>query len=171
MVSVNASLDSDRPEAERERENEAEAESRPRPICNVAIELSSYATLDDVQVCVDVSKPLLVTDDFYALPSLCKSISRDLFPINVYPGRTIFRRTTRDQDSGVPGRRLASLLVGRLGDGDLSNGRGRSESGAKDQPTTSEDRAEKLPPRDLGPLRHRDQERRSSARLHPALSW
>ncbi|XP_043514636.1 protein PTHB1, partial [Frieseomelitta varia] len=84
-VSVNASLDSDRPEtekeSERERESEAEAESRPRPICNVAIELSSYATLDDVQVCVDVSKPLLVTDDFYALPSLCE---RHVANVRVY---------------------------------------------------------------------------------------
>lgn len=169
-VTVNASLDSDRPATEKESEAESESESRPRPICNVAIELSSYATLDDVQVCVDVSRPLLVTDDFYSLPSLCKPISRDAPRSNVYKRRTIFRRATRGQDSSVPGRRLASLLAGRLGDSDLSNGRGCSESGAKDHPAASEDRAEKLPSREHGLLRHRGQERRSTPRLQSPLS-
>lgn len=40
--------------------------------CKVAVELSSYATLRDVQIAVDVCKPLVVAQDFYAIPNLCK---------------------------------------------------------------------------------------------------
>ncbi|XP_076243990.1 protein PTHB1-like [Calliopsis andreniformis] len=40
--------------------------------CKVAIELSSYATLRDVQVVVDVCKPLVVTQDFYTISNLCE---------------------------------------------------------------------------------------------------
>ncbi|CAL7941620.1 unnamed protein product [Xylocopa violacea] len=41
-------------------------------ICTATIELSSYTTLHEVQICVDVSKPLIATNDFYALPNLCE---------------------------------------------------------------------------------------------------
>ncbi|XP_076648785.1 protein PTHB1-like [Halictus rubicundus] len=42
-----------------------------RPLaCKVAIELSSYASLLDVQICVEVCKPLTVTHDFQIIPNL-----------------------------------------------------------------------------------------------------
>ncbi|KOC62575.1 Protein PTHB1 [Habropoda laboriosa] len=49
--------------------------------CSVAIDLSSYATLCDLQVCVNVSRPLVATNTFYALPILCK---RHVTEIDVY---------------------------------------------------------------------------------------
>ncbi|XP_050580143.1 protein PTHB1 isoform X2 [Bombus affinis] len=68
IVSINVSLDSN--SSDHRSDNEVEAQLQP--ICNVTIELSSYAVLSDVQVCVDVCKPLVVADDFYALPNLCE---------------------------------------------------------------------------------------------------
>ncbi|XP_076375153.1 protein PTHB1 [Megalopta genalis] len=42
-----------------------------RPIASkVVIELSSYASLLDVQICVDVCKPLVATQDFQVVPNL-----------------------------------------------------------------------------------------------------
>ncbi|XP_076290375.1 protein PTHB1-like [Lasioglossum baleicum] len=42
-----------------------------RPLaCKVVIELSSYASLLDVQICVEVCKPLMVTHDFQIIPNL-----------------------------------------------------------------------------------------------------
>lgn len=72
IVSINVSLDSN----SSGHRSDSEVETQLQPICNVTIELSSYAVLSDVQVCVDVFKPLVVADDFYALPNLCKRTRR-----------------------------------------------------------------------------------------------
>lgn len=72
IVSINVSLDSN----SSDHRSDSEVEAQLQPICNVTVELSSYAVLSDVQVCVDVSKPLVVADDFYALPNLCKRTRR-----------------------------------------------------------------------------------------------
>lgn len=76
IVSINVSLDFN--SSDHRTDNEVEA--KLQPICNVTIELSSYAVLSDVQVCVDVCKPLVVADDFYALPNLCKQTRRHSCP-------------------------------------------------------------------------------------------
>lgn len=72
IVSINVSLDSN----SSDHRSDSEVEAQLQPICSVTIELSSYAVLSDVQVCVDVFKPLVVADDFYALPNLCKQARR-----------------------------------------------------------------------------------------------
>ncbi|XP_043798543.1 protein PTHB1 [Apis laboriosa] len=59
VVTINASMDSD-----------------PSPVCEVDVQLSSYAALRDVQVCVHVSKPLLADVDFYTVPNLYENHSR-----------------------------------------------------------------------------------------------
>lgn len=45
------------------------------PVCELVVQLSSYAALRDVQVCVHVSKPLLANVDFYTVANLCERIS------------------------------------------------------------------------------------------------
>ncbi|PBC32457.1 hypothetical protein APICC_10079 [Apis cerana cerana] len=60
-VTVNASMDS------------ADCTS---PVCELVVQLSSYAALRDVQVCVHVSKPLLANVDFYTVANLYESHSR-----------------------------------------------------------------------------------------------
>ncbi|XP_039302648.1 protein PTHB1 isoform X2 [Solenopsis invicta] len=40
-------------------------------MCRVTIELSTYTTLRDVQVCVDVSKPFVAEKDNYVITNLC----------------------------------------------------------------------------------------------------
>ena len=50
----------------------------PSPVCDLVVQLSSYAALRDVQVCVHVSKPLLANVDFYTVANLCKRISLPL---------------------------------------------------------------------------------------------
>ncbi|XP_076632670.1 protein PTHB1-like [Colletes latitarsis] len=48
-------------------------DSDGRPFaCRVTIELSSYATLHDVQICVCVYQPLVATQDFFVVPYLCE---------------------------------------------------------------------------------------------------
>ncbi|CAK9828785.1 Protein PTHB1 [Anthophora retusa] len=56
-----------------ERYSEEESEPMQQSLtCTVAIHLSSYATLRDLEVCVDVSRPLAATNTYYALPILCE---------------------------------------------------------------------------------------------------
>ncbi|XP_017762295.1 PREDICTED: protein PTHB1 [Eufriesea mexicana] len=74
IVSVSVSLDSESPGGNAShgtRRSEDDAAQHP-PVCNLSIELSSYAILRDVQVCVDVCKPLVATDHFHVLPNLCE---------------------------------------------------------------------------------------------------
>lgn len=48
-----------------------ETEGR-RTMCRVNVELSSYTSLRDVQVNVEVAKPLAVTDHFHVFSTMCE---------------------------------------------------------------------------------------------------
>ncbi|CAK9798649.1 Protein PTHB1 [Anthophora quadrimaculata] len=72
-VSVNVSPEmKSRVHSGGERYSEEESETMQQLTCTVAIHLSSYATLRDLEVCVDVSRPLAATNTYYALPILCE---------------------------------------------------------------------------------------------------
>ncbi|XP_046143779.1 protein PTHB1 [Osmia bicornis bicornis] len=62
-------------------EEKEEAEIGQLSSCRLSIELSSYATLSDIQVCVDVCRPLFASKDFYVLSNLCE---RHATEIEVY---------------------------------------------------------------------------------------
>lgn len=47
------------------------------PSCKINIELSSYTIIKDVEVNLQVVKPLLVNEDFYSFPSLRKYLSHN----------------------------------------------------------------------------------------------
>ncbi|CAK9815443.1 Protein PTHB1 [Anthophora plagiata] len=73
IVSVNVSPElKPRVHSASERYSEEESEAMQQLTCTVAIHLSSYATLRDLEVCVDVSRPLAATNTYYALPILCE---------------------------------------------------------------------------------------------------
>ncbi|XP_032690856.1 protein PTHB1-like [Odontomachus brunneus] len=55
------------------KQNDAKDESTEGRnfVCRIGIELSSYTTLRDVQVCIEVSRPFVVEKDCYIIPNLC----------------------------------------------------------------------------------------------------
>ncbi|XP_076167208.1 protein PTHB1-like [Ptiloglossa arizonensis] len=72
IVSVNVSPDLESGVLP-ENDNVSDDDTEGRPFtCKVAIELSSYAMLHDVQICVDVHKPLVATQEFFVIPNLCE---------------------------------------------------------------------------------------------------
>lgn len=72
-MTVNASPELEpRAPQTRDQRLDADDENNQRLCCTVAIGLSSCATLDDLQVCVDVSKPFVPACTFYAVPTLCE---------------------------------------------------------------------------------------------------
>lgn len=87
------------------------------PVCELVVQLSSYAALRDVQVCVHVSKPLLANVDFYTVANLCEriSLSNSAWLVST-PRRifiSIFRREPLEEDGGERGRGLAVVHDGR----------------------------------------------------------
>ncbi|XP_076670959.1 protein PTHB1-like isoform X2 [Andrena cerasifolii] len=72
IVSVNVSPDLEASPRTADGVSDERTEERRYCACRVGIELSSYATLRDVQISVDVCKPLVVAPDFHALPNLCQ---------------------------------------------------------------------------------------------------
>lgn len=56
------------------KEGGDEKETKQSTMCKISIELTSYTTLHDIQVVVDVDKPLAVTNDSVNLANLCKEI-------------------------------------------------------------------------------------------------
>jgi len=44
-------------------------------MCRITIELSTYMTLRDVQVCVDVTKPFVADKDRHVITNLCKQVT------------------------------------------------------------------------------------------------
>lgn len=44
-------------------------------MCRITIELSTYTTLRDVQVCVDVWKPFVAEKDLHVITNLCKQVT------------------------------------------------------------------------------------------------
>ncbi|XP_053997673.1 protein PTHB1 [Hylaeus anthracinus] len=115
IVSVNVSTDLEGSErAGNEDVSDDDTEGRPF-VCKVAIELSSYATIHDVQICVQVSKPLIATEDFFVIPNLCERsttettvyVDGDLPPISSEVEIVVTYRT--DTGSLRIVRRLAQL--------------------------------------------------------------
>ncbi|XP_076222943.1 protein PTHB1 [Nomia melanderi] len=74
IVAVNVSPDLEAAPRTFGRDNDRNTEDgkeETRPLhCRVAVELSSYSALCDVQICVEVREPLVATDDFYVIPNL-----------------------------------------------------------------------------------------------------
>lgn len=57
----------------RARQDESKDDSDGRNLmCRITIELSSYTTLRNVQVCVTVSKPFTADKDHHVILNLCK---------------------------------------------------------------------------------------------------
>lgn len=152
-------------------EEKEEAEIGQLSSCKLTIELSSYATLSDIQVCVDVCRPLMASKDFYVLSNLCER-SKVEGSISVrIKTRETFRRTSRDGDRRLRGRRLAGDILGGRSDGDIPNGRGKSKGSSKNRSATLEDHPEELPAGKRDRVRDRDQKQRSSRQLRSAISW
>jgi hypothetical protein len=59
------------PNTERQ-ENKEEKEGKQALMCKIDVELTSYTTLQEVEVVVGVSKPLVASKDVLYLPNLCK---------------------------------------------------------------------------------------------------
>lgn len=74
IMSVTVFLD---PES-RPRENQDDSKDTSdghNLVCKLTIELSTYTTLDDVQVCVHILEPFAVEKNCYVINNLCKHVT------------------------------------------------------------------------------------------------
>ncbi|KAK2576721.1 hypothetical protein KPH14_005377 [Odynerus spinipes] len=70
LVNVNISPDLE-PCPFVDKESKEDPEIRQQSMCRATIELSSYTTLYDVQVCIEVSKPFVATIAYRTIQNLC----------------------------------------------------------------------------------------------------
>ncbi|XP_011260639.1 protein PTHB1 [Camponotus floridanus] len=70
IISVTVSLDLEACTRGNREDSKDDTESR-NLMCRITIELSTYTTLHDVQVCVDVSKPFIAEKDCHVISNLC----------------------------------------------------------------------------------------------------
>lgn len=74
IISVTVSTDLE--PCPRGNQDDSKDDSEGRNLmCRITIELSTYTTLRDVQVCVDVSKPFVVEKDRHVITNLCKQVT------------------------------------------------------------------------------------------------
>lgn len=74
IISVTTSADLEPSPRRNQDDSKDDSESR-NLMCRITIELSTYTTLRDVQVCVDVSKPFVAEKDCYVITNLCKQVT------------------------------------------------------------------------------------------------
>lgn len=74
IISVNVSADLEACPRGIQDDSKDDSEGR-NFMCRITIELSTYTTLRDVQVCVDVSKPFVADKDRHVITNLCKQVT------------------------------------------------------------------------------------------------
>lgn len=74
IISVTVSPDLEACSRGNREDSKDDTESR-NLMCRITVELSTYTTLHDVQVCVDVSKPFVAEKDCHVISNLCKRIT------------------------------------------------------------------------------------------------
>jgi len=73
IISVTVSADLE--PCPRGNQDDSKDDSDRNLMCRITIELSTYMTLRDVQVCVDVSKPFVADKDRHVITNLCKQVT------------------------------------------------------------------------------------------------
>ncbi|XP_011685214.1 PREDICTED: protein PTHB1 [Wasmannia auropunctata] len=73
---ISATVSADLEPCPRGNQDDPKDDSEGRNLmCRITIELSTYTTLRDVQVCVDVSKPFVAEKNHHVITNLCKQVT------------------------------------------------------------------------------------------------